>query len=160
MAAPDVDKVQGTAGTVTFAGTAIGVLHDIHLVPIQRLFPNTAEEYGGLTVEEYEMGRDWVLTGTARGKDADMLDAIFEASSGGSIAETLSNNKGKALSARSGSLVFTPRDTALTGFTLHRALPRVRETTRIPFSVHDRVSFAVVFCAIPDSSGDIITWGL
>lgn len=162
MAAPNVTKVQGAAGTITFDGTAMGLITDIRLIPIQRSFGVTAEEYGGKLVEEYELGRDWLLTGLVRGKDADLFDAMFGSSSGGTITETLSDSKGAPLSSRSGALIFTPKDTVLngSGFTLWRALPRVRESARVPFSVHDRVSMAVVFRGIPDATGRDITWNL
>jgi hypothetical protein len=159
MAAPDVTAVQGIAGTVTFAGAAVGILADIQLIPIQRTFVLTAEEYGGKRVEEYELGRDWILVGVARGKDAAMFDALFSSSSGGTITETLSDSKGAPLSARSGKLVFTPRDATHPSFTLWRALPRVRDSGRFPFSVHNRLSMAVVFSAIPDSTGRDVTFG-
>ncbi len=158
MAAPDVTKVQGIAGTVNFDGSDMGILTSIRLIPIQRAFAVTAEEYGGKIVEEYDLGRDWILAGIARGRDANLFDAIFSGSSGGSLDETLTKSIAAPLSARSGRLIFTPLDAAHVGFTLWKAMPRVAESARIPFSVHDRVGFAVIFRAIPDATGRDISW--
>lgn len=170
MAAPDVTKVQGTAGRLVWnpsnlslafphGGTALGLASDVFLEAMQRSFVNTAEEYGGKAVEEYDLGRDWVASMTIRGFDADLLGVLFPNVVGGEVIETLAESGGKALSARSGVLVLSPRDPLLYGFVLRRALPRVRESGRMPWSIHNRSSFAAVFRAIPDASGDDVSVG-
>jgi len=170
MAAPDVTKVQGATGRLVWnpsnlssafphGGTALGLASEVRLTPIQRSFVATAEEYGGATVEEYDMGRDWVLSCLVRGFDADMLAVVFPSVSTGVVTEALAQSKGAALSARSGVLVLSPRDPTHYGFVLRRALPRVRESARIPFSLHERASFAAIFRAIPSSGGAVLTVG-
>ena len=137
----------------------MGLASEVRLTPIQRSFTATAEEYGGATVEEYDMGRDWVLSCLVRGFDADMLGVVFPSVSTGVVTEALAQSKGSALSARGGVLVLSPRDPTHYGFVLRRALPRVRESSRIPFSVHERASFAAIFRAIPNGSGSVLTIG-
>lgn len=170
MAAPDVTSVQGAAGTliwnptslaagVLVGGTVLGIVTGIRLIPIQRSFVNTAEEYGGKPVEEYEMGRDWICSGEVRGFTSDVLGIIFPVEAGGVVTETLAQSGGKALSLRSAVLLFRPNDPTHDGFILRRALPRVRESARMPFSVHDRTSFAAIFRGIPDSGGNDIAFG-
>ena len=160
MAAGNVAAVQYQPGTLAFGGTDIGLASAIRLIPVQRTFPVQAEEYGGKTVEIYELGRDWLVTGVARGKDAAMLNALFSSSVAGSIAEDLADSKGTPGSARAADLVFTPADTDINGFTLHKAIPRVDLAAAIPFSVHDRTAIAFVFQGITDNanSGKDLTW--
>lgn len=173
MAAPDVTKVQGAAGIlilnptslaagVLVGGTELGLASDVILRPLQRSFLNTAEEYGGKTVEEYDMGRDWICAMLIRGFDDDLLSFIFPNTAGApgvTVTETLSESGGKALSARSGVILFKPNDLTHHGFILRRALPRVRESSRMPWSVHERTSFAAIFRAIPNTGGADIAVG-
>lgn len=164
MAAPDVEKVQGATGRLVlnpsnlslsfpYGGTALGLVANVALMPIERRFLNTAEEYGGMVVEEYDMGRDWLMSCSVRGFDAALLNFMFPNVTSGGVTETLTQNRGAAMSARSGVLLFAPRDSTHYGFILYRALPRVKESGRMPFSVHERTSFAAIFRAIPDSAG-------
>ena len=170
MAAPDVTKVQGATGTliwnptslalgVLVGGTTLGIVADIRLIPVQRSFINRAEEYGSKAVQEYDMGRDWICSGEVRGNTSDVLDVIFPVEAGGVVTEALAQSGGKRLSLRSAVLLFKPRDPLHDGFILRRALPRVAESARMPFSVHERTSFAVIFRGIPDAGGADIAFG-
>ena len=170
MAAPDVTTVQGAAGTLYWnptslsagsltGGTQLGLVTEVSLIPVQRTFPLRAEDYGGKGVEEYEMGRDWIMSGLARGLDDAMLARLGFSVSSSVTSETLTQNKGAAMSARAGVLLFKPNDAAHYGFVLWNAMARVRDGARIPWSLHNRLSYALVFRAIPDSSGNDVTIG-
>ena len=167
MAAPDITKVQGAAGVLianpanvntppAYGGTILGIASNIRLIPAPRIFPVLAEEYGGATVEEYSMGRDWLLSCLVRGFDDDMFDKIFPNFSSSTLTDTLTQQKGGPLSTDSFTLMFAPNDQSHHGFLLYRAMGRPALSARMPWSVHDRFSFAAIFRAIPDGSDRIM----
>lgn len=171
MAGPDVTKVQRGAGrlvkdptdlSIAFphGGTALGVVHDVRLVPVTRVAGLLGEEYGNKRVEEYQLGRDWVATGLVRAFDDDLLSTILTSPSSGLVLEALSApNKGIAGSTRSVKLLFSPYDTTkYHGFLLYRAIPRPREMARINFGFGGN-TWVVAFVGIPDATGREVAIG-
>lgn len=175
MAAPDVTQVHYTTGALIVAptnltgpdygGTRLGIIDSCRLTPITRNFFITAEEYGGETVDEVYLGRDWILTCTVRGYDNDSLDTLFpNTADGSSSTKTVISEPGGLLagstnSGRAVKLLFAPEDSTQPGFLFYRAMPQLRRAVNIDFRLNRETAFLTHWRGIRDASGRVIQIG-
>lgn len=150
-------------------GTSLGLVRAISVLPNQRSVPLTAEEYGGETVEEVELGRSWTLTAAVRSFDDDVLALVFpNTEAGASTGSTVVNDPGTTdaerpghlLSTRSVVLLFSPDDLQNHKMVLfYRALPLVDDALELTFSLGEETTLGVVFKAIRDGSNRMMSLG-
>ena len=175
MAAPDVTKVHYTTGALIaspanltgpgYGGTRLGIIDSIRLTPITRTFPITAEEYGGETVEEVYLGRDWILTATVRGYDAESLGVLFANEAAGGSGDSVITEPGSSAlagtlgSARAVKLLFAPEDSTQPGFLFYQAIPQLRRAVTIDFRLNRETAFMTHWRCIRDGSDRTIQIG-
>lgn len=151
-------------GSFPFGGTALGLARDIVVMPTTLSYQVKAEEFGNVTVDVVDGGRSWVLGANLRGYDTDALVTVFPGTNTGSssglfgIRETSTGagRGGRLHSADSIVLLHVPDDTDRHRATLlYRAVPLVDEAAELNLQLANEFMIAVMFIAIPDTSGNV-----
>ncbi len=149
-------------------GTALGMVRDAELRFGQSSVPVFAEEFG-TTVEVIEAQNIAVFACVLRAMDDDMLSALFEETSVGSVSghrvvtkevDTDTSRAGSLKSPKAVKLYFSPK--ALDrhpGILLFKAIPMLEESARLQVSIGEEVGIAAMWRCIPDSSGRLYEIG-
>lgn len=162
MAAIDPATILRVPGVLSADGTPLGPIKDAVFIPNIKYGANTAEEYGNVPVEIYNLGSTAVFMAVLRSFDADAVAAVFPGTSATPLysvvateSPTTNSRPGSSLDTEAVELVFTPDASAHPGITIHHAIPLIDEQARIAYSWGTEWGIPVVFAAVPDSTGNM-----
>lgn len=149
-------------------GTAIGEYREMRFDPQEEFAILTAEEYRA-TIAVIAAGRRPMLRAVLRDWDTDALSYIWPNTTAGGTSgdRTIDINAFETGKVRDGAelsgvvLCFSPYDLENSRMLLmYKAVPRVDEAASVQMNLPDESDLAIVFEAIPDSSGRFVRDGL
>lgn len=162
---PTSTTVPGTDGA--YGGTLLGLSRDHELAMMDRSIDVPGEELGGAPTEALEGGKWCVFAALFRGWDSDALATIYPNTATGSstgqklirLGMTQSTKPGHRVSDRAVKLLFVPYDSAKRAVLVYRALPRIREDSRLGLTIFRESLHAVTFVGMPDGTGRVAEVG-
>jgi len=148
------EELKLVGGILSAGGTQLGLVHDIRLIPTDRVEDVLAEEYGGEATETVFLGREWAIACLLRNYDADALNARFGPSAvGGVLADPGSFTAGALMTSTAKTYTFTPNDPANPAITLYFAAPDGTRSGELPFDGRDELSYLAVFRGYREAAG-------
>jgi len=183
MSAPDVGSILRVPGRLSYGptntaslqtdyphgGTALGLVGEVAIRPVDPVFVETAQEWGGAPVDLLEGGPRWVLDFKLRELEASALGAIFPCYAagtfGGPVLKYVANGAVRP-GFRVGTvvsvvLVFTPDSPDDYPMLLvRRAVPAVQETALLALRGNLGVSIPARFYATPDTNKAVFDYGV
>lgn len=166
MRSPGRLSIAPTAlGVFPHGGTALGIVRAIEIIPNIKYHPVTAEEYGGIVVDQVLASESWVLAALLRSLDDDAIANLFPNTAAGSVSQRRVINApgtvraGSLRAASAVKLVFTPDSPDLPFVVLYRAIPMVDEAAKLTMAAGDALEIGVVFHAVYDGSTRMVSMG-
>lgn len=162
---PTSVTVPGASGN--YGGTFLGLSRDHELLMLDKGIVVPGEELGGAPTEELEGGKWCIFGALMRGWDDDALATIYANTATGSssgkkvvrLGGSQSVKPGHRKSDRAVKLLFLPNDTTKRAVLIYKALPGIREDSRIALSIFRESTHAVSFIGIPDATGRVAEVG-
>jgi hypothetical protein len=157
MAAPASASIIFVPGTLSFDGTALGMLRGMIFRPERSVTRVWAEEWG-CYVDDFSNGEGVTFMGILRYPDATAMSVIPDP---GSLMFSTgqTNRPGTSLYSRAGVLLFTPLTSTYPGVKLYKAIPAIDEAAELQHSMGKEYGLAVAFHGTPDSSGRVYACG-
>lgn len=149
-------------------GTELGVVRDMVFKPGIKTTEIVAEEFGSTPIQSTYVGERAVFACVLRSYDNDMLSTVFPNTSAGSSTGdqivnadvNTGNRAGYNWSGSACALLFSPKAVDRHPHILiYNAHPLVEETAALQMSIGEEFGLAVMFLAVPDSTGRLYTIG-
>ena len=157
MTTPTSASIIFVPGTLSFNGTALGMLRGMIFRP-ERLVTRVWAEEWGCYVDEFSNGESVTFKGVLRYPDTTALSVIPDPGSF-LFSYNQTNRPGTPLYSRGGVLLFTPLTSTYPGVKLYNAIPAIDEAAELQHSMGKEYGLAVAFHGTPDSSGRVYACG-
>jgi hypothetical protein len=131
-------------------------------MPNIKYHPVTAEEYGGIVVEEVISSESWVMAAVLRALDNDAIAILFPNTSVGTVTQQRgitapgTVRAGNTLAASGIKLVFTPDSPDAYSVVFYRAIPMLDPAAKLTMALDEPLEIGVVFQAVYDATGRMV----
>lgn len=182
MGAPRLEAAMDVPGRLAYGctdlttawphgGTGLGFVDKAFLDFDHRVYPITAEEYGGEIVDEVAMGVNILIRAVLRDDDPDAVSQVALNSSAGATTGYRvwewpgTNRAGYFYSARGTVVVFTPQsvidgdDDQHDVIIFYNALPRLQDSLSIAHHAREERQYPLAFRAVRDGSDRLVKVG-
>jgi hypothetical protein len=158
-----------TPNTYPWGGTALGLVKNVVVKAGRRVSTFREEPYGPMPYDGIDLGEAWVMTGSFRTYDPDVISLVF--ASTGTGASTGSKQivypngntyrTGGLLSALGVKLLLTPDDFERQRFFYaYNAVPLTAEDGDMPFQRGEEWVVPFRFLCLPNGSNKTVAYGL